>query len=273
MSNGAHLLPQTKGCPAAPIISIANTPDGQERYCGSTLSAHKSLTTFPSKVRLFLIQLLSWETFSSLGDAYICTQIQYMQVLYNLGYMPSCVVQFVCYVHSQNWYVRLRENLLISFFHSAWTRKGEWKNGSKFTNLHDPISEYGYIGRYPPHQPDTLGLLIWLPLSNNACLRNFRMATATSGVCTASSSGVFWSARLKKGLRKWEGDWEGGRGADCPSFFSLWRRQVHLTPPPPPLLTRTWGLGGERTTGFTEFFQLSTGFTKKFDGWFQRIPS
>ena len=103
----------------APIISIANTPDGQERYCGSTLSAHKSLTTFPSKVRLFLIQLLSWETFSSLGDAYICTQIQYMQVLYNLGYMPSCVVQFVCYVHSQNWYVRLRENLLISFFHSA----------------------------------------------------------------------------------------------------------------------------------------------------------
>ena len=35
--------------------------------------------------------------------------------------------------------VRVRENLLISFFRSAWTGEGEQKNNSKFTDPNHPI--------------------------------------------------------------------------------------------------------------------------------------
>ena len=41
----------------------------------------------------------------------------------------------------RNWVVRVRENLLISFFRSAWTGEGEWKNNSQFTEPNYPISD------------------------------------------------------------------------------------------------------------------------------------
>ena len=39
--------------------------------------------------------------------------------------------------------VRVCENLLISFFRSAWTGEGERKNNSKFTDPNHPISDSG----------------------------------------------------------------------------------------------------------------------------------
>ena len=42
----------------------------------------------------------------------------------------------------RNWYVRVHANLLIAFFHSAWTGEADWKNNSKFTDPNYPISEY-----------------------------------------------------------------------------------------------------------------------------------
>ena len=47
-------------------------------------------------------------------------------------------------IRVQNWYVRVRENLLISFFRSAWTGEGERKNNSKFTDPNHPISDSGH---------------------------------------------------------------------------------------------------------------------------------
>ena len=41
----------------------------------------------------------------------------------------------------RNWVVRVRENLLISLFRSAWTGEGERKNNSKFTDPNHPISD------------------------------------------------------------------------------------------------------------------------------------
>ena len=38
----------------------------------------------------------------------------------------------------RNWGVRVRENLLISFFCSAWTGEGERNNNSKFTDPNPP---------------------------------------------------------------------------------------------------------------------------------------
>ena len=41
--------------------------------------------------------------------------------------------------------VRVRENLLISFFHSAWTGEGQRKNNSKFTDPNHPTSDSAYV--------------------------------------------------------------------------------------------------------------------------------
>ena len=50
----------------------------------------------------------------------------------------------------RNWYVRVRENMLISFFCSAWMGEGEQKNNSKFTDPNYPISEYAYTALLSP---------------------------------------------------------------------------------------------------------------------------
>ena len=42
----------------------------------------------------------------------------------------------------RNWYVRVGENLLITFFRSVWTGEGVRKRNSKFTDPNYPISEY-----------------------------------------------------------------------------------------------------------------------------------
>ena len=45
-------------------------------------------------------------------------------------------------IRVQNWDVKARENVLISFFRSAWTGEGKRKNNSKFTDSNTLILEY-----------------------------------------------------------------------------------------------------------------------------------